>query len=119
MGLLPNGWVLKMEKIKAAAWGTKEEGKIVGVGKNHEEAIINTSYYPDKMEDIEPGFITTTGRFVNRQYAAKIAFKAEQIDEIDDGGLVSEELWLWRNPPYQYCDEKGYYLKDENNRKFM
>lgn len=40
----------------------------------------------------EPGFVTDYGRFVDTEEAARIAFKAGQIDE-EKRILFSEDLW--------------------------
>ena len=42
----------------------------------------------------EEGFITSKGRFVSREEASKIAFKAGQIPE-DDGHLSSQVFYYY------------------------
>jgi len=54
------------------------------------------AHYKDGREgripEHEQGFMTSMGRFVDREEAASIAFAARQIDR-RKSGLVSEDLW--------------------------
>lgn len=43
--------------------------------------------------DKEQGFVTNTGRFVNREEAAEIALKAKQVLSLERTWLASEDLW--------------------------
>lgn len=46
---------------------------------------------PDSVGETEKGFLTNTNRFVNRQEAAQIAYKAGQIEK-ETETLLSEDL---------------------------
>lgn len=99
---------MEQEKIKAAA--IRRSDGIVSTGKHHAEIILASPSETCKKGSIQ-GFITNSNRFVNRQEAAKIAFKSKQIDEFEKGDiLISEELWYWGN--YEYDINKGYYLPE-------
>lgn len=57
--------------------------------------------------DAEQGFLTTTGRFVDRQQGWKIAEKRGQIEQIsgNPGTLYSEDMWP-ETPP----EARDYYV---------
>jgi len=97
---------MEQEKIKAAA--IKRSDGIVSTGKHHAEIILASPLETCKKDSTQ-GFVTNLNRFVNRKEAAKIAFKAGQI-EADGGGLLSEELWYWGK--YKYDVDKGYYIPE-------
>lgn len=81
-----------METIIAA--GIKSEGGRVFQGRRH--CIILRSANPrGSLKGGEQGFVTSTGRFVDRKEAAKIALAAGQIKELkyQKETLFSEELW--------------------------
>ena len=99
---------MPVEQIKHAAvkW---QDGKITK-GRDHERAFQKREGWRDE-ESPTCGFITSTSRFVDRYKADKIAISAGQVmDGEVEGGLQSEELWMYGS--YEYDDEKGYY-KDE------
>lgn len=48
--------------------------------------------WPIKDSDIIQGFVTSSGRFVNREEAAKIAYSCGQIKELKNN-LFSEDLY--------------------------
>ena len=68
------------ESITAAA--IRFDGNLF-TGKNHAEAIMNMEeVFPDwKTSGIKPddGFVTSTGRYVKRDEAGRIAEQAEQL----------------------------------------
>lgn len=79
-----------MELIKHAAWKRKDGSYAKG---KHHGICLQTSP-PDtclKGRDAQ-GFLTDKGRFVGREEAAEIAFKAGQIDE-QPSILFSEHMW--------------------------
>ena len=100
---------MKEEKIVHAA--VMSETGWIFIGKCHADCF-------HKMESIgiEPyhgaqgqGFVTSKGRFVFRNKAATIAFKANQIDK-DTELLYSEDLWDKEkySAKHIYCEIKGY-----------
>jgi len=81
-----------MEKIERAA--TKTVKGNVYQAKNHSDIMSDMMWnneYP-KKEDVQ-GFVTSTGRFVDRQEAAEIAFEAGQTNS-HTGCLQSFNLTL-------------------------
>lgn len=73
-------------RIKCAAIRNKHG--IIYEGKDHSEAYKNS--YPNAFRG-EQGFVTDTGKFVDRMKAADIAFSAGQISR-PKGCLFSEDL---------------------------
>jgi len=90
-----NSEPIVLEKIASAA--IKFNGEII-TGINHALAIMKMEkIHPDwqKMstEPVEEGFLTSSGRFVDRREAAEIAERAEQTDEAGiDSRSSPEEL---------------------------
>ena len=91
------------EKILSPAMQTKD-GKIV-TGVNHSEATRNLAEQNGismkeamaLLEDHNGGFVTSTGRYVNRQEALSIASKNDQLRPLSKGkesdiGLLSEDF---------------------------
>lgn len=86
-----------MEKVVAAAvyhgviWSLPKPARhhtIVHTMAKLEEGMAMRAH-PDNQ-----GFVTNTGRFVNRQEAYGIAYKAGQVRDTDTPGeLYSEDLW--------------------------
>ena len=63
------------------------------------------------------GFVTSKGRFVFRDKAREIAFKAKQVDS-DGPPLFSEDLWCKTyNGKYDYSEIKGYILEANANEE--
>lgn len=84
-----------METIKFAAIFV--DG-LVFIGKRHHNILLTLHEcgYENgaaKLED--QGFVTNTGRFVNRTEAAQIALAAGQVDQLhyQSGQLFSEDLY--------------------------
>jgi hypothetical protein len=49
---------------------------------------------PNNFEQVEQGFLTSTGRYVNRVEAGIIAIQCGQIQKLQHGpALYSEDLW--------------------------
>lgn len=97
-----------MELIKHAAWMRKDGSMAIG---KHHGMCLQTSP-PDtclKGRDSQ-GFKTSTGRFVDREEAAEIAFKAGQIDE-QPSILFSEHMWhkVFKGH-HEYDKLKGYHV---------
>lgn len=83
-------------KIKCAAIH-RNDGVIIE-GKNHAECILSSPAGTCGSGKSIQGFVTDTGKFVDRKEAGKIAFEAGQIDKLTDF-LQSEDLtgdWPWR-----------------------
>jgi hypothetical protein len=78
-------------KIIASAVRMKD-GKVF-TGKRHNHAIeaAYNAGYRDQL-DLEQGFVTSTGEYVDREEAAKIAFQSKQIKK-QVKILYSEDLW--------------------------
>lgn len=100
-----------MEVIKHAAVKTKEGWPIFG--KCHAECFGKGHFVGIEMSERaeDQGFITSTGRFVNRTEAATLAKKAGQIKN-ETKILFSEDLWC---PTYfsinRYDEISGYEKK--------
>jgi hypothetical protein len=77
-----------MEKVIKAAI---EKDGCVQVGKRHCD-ILNAVKPFGYLKDGTQGFVTSTGRFVTREIAAKIAYEAGQIKE-PKRLLFSEDLY--------------------------
>lgn len=99
----------EIETIKHAA--VKSEcGKVV-TGKSHADCfhkgILDLQLEMSQREE-DQGFVTSTGRYVSREEAQKIAIAAGQVAPTL-GNLYSEELWGARSlKKYQYDSENGY-----------
>ena len=82
-------------KIKCAA--IRNGVGVIVEGRSHADAY--KSAYPDEnFRRAESGFVTDTGKFVDRKEAGKIAFEAGQTDKLIDF-LFSEDLtgdWPWK-----------------------
>ena len=74
-----------MERIRQAA--ILQDG-IIWAGKSHDEIIHTICKQTGKFNPRSPqGFITESGRFVDRKEAAKIALECGQI----------KRLWYWKD----------------------
>ena len=104
------------ETIQHAA--VKIDG-VITTGKSHSECIRQHFEAGRNPGSSGQGFVTSNGRFVNREEAAVIAYDANQIDSHRQGiGLISEMLWDARDGgKHNYDSKTGYILKDndENN----
>ena len=104
--------MLKMETIKHAAI-MRNDG-ILEIAKSHPEIIARCPYGTCK-KDSRKGFVTSSGRFVDREEALKIALEAGQVnkdmDTIRQSGLMSENIWV--DTDYKYDPVKGYYREEE------
>jgi len=98
-----------MEIISHAA--IKRSDKIISIGKSHSD-IIKESPYGTCKKGSEMGFITSTGRFVDRIEALQIAIDNGQINPqlktLRKTGLLSENIWVDSN--YTYNKNRGYCL---------
>ena len=99
---------MPVEQIKHAAvkW---QDGEIT-TGRDHGQAFQKREGWRDENTPT-CGFITSSGRFVDRREANDVATHAGQltIEKGDYKQLFSEELWYWPKNPYKYDDEKGYH----------
>ena len=102
----------KIETIKHAA--VKRSDGIISIGKCHPEIIASSPYGTCKAGS-SMGFITSTGRFVDREEALKIAIKSKQIEPdmetIRGNGLISENIWA--DTEHEYDSKKGYYITEK------
>lgn len=102
-----------MELIKHAA--VKSADGWIFIGKCHADCLhkmhhINVPYGKGAENQ---GFITSEGRFVSRNEAARIAFLADQIEGCTNL-LFSENLWSpMYDGKFNYCQIKGYIPKEE------
>ena len=85
-----------METIILAAIKTGENQVSVNLNPNGRHCyiihhLIRNGF--DKPLVGEQGFLTSTGRFVDRVEAKKIAFNSGQIKETISNTLTSEDLW--------------------------
>ena len=95
-------------KISHAAIRT-EDGAIY-TGRDHAQCYRK---YNTRNPKVDAGFITNYGDFVSREYAAHIAFNADQIDNIPPL-LFSEHLWCYQGMYkglHDYNEKEGYILK--------
>lgn len=84
-----------MEKIECAA--IKHKGKVYSMPRPYRHCDIvnficeelNTNFVGSKGQ----GFITSTGKFVDRKEAEKIARESLQINKMIGSVLTSEDLW--------------------------
>lgn len=86
------------EKIAAAALQLDDMTISAPPPARHHTLIHAIDKYLPEERLILPtnqGFITNTGRFVNRREAAAIAFEAAQVTKLEwpHAGLHSEDLW--------------------------
>lgn len=99
------------EKISHAAI-VRSDG-ILEIAKCHPE-IIRRCPYGTCKDGSWMGFVTSTGRYVDRKESLKIAIEAGQInkdmDTIRQSGLISENIWA--DTDHIYSTEKGYYIPD-------
>lgn len=85
------------ERIERAA--VLKDGLVYDVDRpgRHREAILRacTELGLDHIGQHEQGFVTTSGRFVRRVAAARIAYRAGQLGAPITRalGLLSEDLW--------------------------
>lgn len=110
---LLNGKILKdLELIKHAAVKSKDGWVIIG--KNHAECFHKAGNMNVKMSQLreDQGFVTDTGRFINRYEAAKLAFNNGQVNK-KEKMLFSEHLWgNMYNAKHEYSEIKGYILRE-------
>ncbi len=103
-----------MEKIKHAAI-IRSDG-ILELAKCHPE-IIKRCPYGTCKDGSKMGFVTSTGRYVDRKEAMAIALEAGQInkdmDTLRQSGLISENIWA--DTEHEYDPEIGYYIKETPN----
>jgi len=101
----------KIEKISHAAI-VRSDG-ILEIAKCHPEIIGRCPYGTCKAGS-KQGFVTSTGRYVDRKEALKIALEAGQInkdmDTIRHHELISENIWA--DTDHKYDTKKGYYIPD-------
>ena len=98
-----------MITIAHAAIKLTEHPYTVFVGKHHEECYKK---YNTKNPKADQGFVTNTGKFVNRSTAAVIAVNAGQIERVPRE-LFSEDFWSpMYAGKYDYEPETGYVLKE-------
>jgi hypothetical protein len=103
-----------MEIIKHAAIMVYD-GQRVFTGKSHAHCIHKAIADGVRLTNStsKQGFLTSTGRFVDREDAAKIAHKSGQIRNCPYA-LFSEDLWSdVCGGLCEYDDEKGYLLKKD------
>ncbi len=70
----------------------RSDGVII-TGKNHAECIKKSPFGTCKKGS-KAGFVTDDGTFVNREYAARIAYSSGQIPRLVEV-LFSEDLTCW------------------------
>jgi len=104
---------VEIEKIKHAAI-VRSDG-ILETAKSH-PVIIKRCPYGTCKKGSKMGFVTSTGRYVDRIEALKIAIEADQInkdmDTIRQSGLLSENIWA--DTDHEYDPEKGgYYIPEK------
>ena len=112
-----------MDTIQHAA--IKRTDGITKTGESHAD-IIRTSPEGTCKDGSTQGFLTSTGKFVDRMKAMKIAIDSGQVDPelrtLRKTGLLSENLWA--DSHFGYDTIEGYFsLKDINltakNRKLV
>lgn len=105
----------KREKIVHAA--VKDVNGFVVVGKCHADCFYSGRnmglLMSPKTED--QGFMTSHGRYVDREEAATIAKKAGQVKDGERAGgsgkltyLISEDIWYQRER-FEYNQTRGYF----------
>jgi len=99
------------EKISHAAIMRNDE--ILEIDKSH-PIIIQRCPYGTCKEGSKMGFVTSTGRYVDRIEALNIAVETGQVNKdmksLRKSGLVSENIWS--DTEHEYDPEKGYYIPD-------
>ncbi|KKM76375.1 hypothetical protein LCGC14_1380780, partial [marine sediment metagenome] len=60
-------------------------------GNTHPEILSSLDLDITDVDELEPGFVTTTGRFVEADEAARIATKAKQVQPIFEGDFLAAE----------------------------
>jgi len=104
--------MIKAQEIIRAAAIRRNDG-VISEGKHHAEIIKKSPVGTCKKGSIQ-GFVTNLHRFVDRKEAGKIAFEAGQISKDPKGDIIlSEEIWFYGD--YDYTEEKGYFIKENNN----
>jgi len=108
--MLCNGAPLVGEQIVMAAI-RQPDGKIVQ-GKNHPQILLDMGKsVPEDRSGPEYGFVTTTGRFVSREEAAKIAGVPNTIKE---GSLYTQDLDAARKSKEPGSQSKARLQCDDN-----
>ena len=85
-----------METIKHSAI---KAGEIIFVGHRHHNifcTLYECGYEPEQSQKMPQGFVTSTGRFVDRKEGAQIALAQNQIinrDRFNPNELFSEDLY--------------------------
>lgn len=90
-----------METIQHAA--IKYDNGNVYLGRVHHDCFIKAKHKEARGTSPCIGFLTSEGRFVDKQEAYRIAITAKQVRS---KALDSEDLWFWG--PYSYDKENGY-----------
>lgn len=95
------------ERILHAAFKTKS-GYVV-TGKCHGDCFWKGRNMGLEMSSKaqDQGFVTSKGRYVNREKAALIAKRAGQIDTMK-AALISEDIWFQRER-FEYSQTRGYF----------
>lgn len=86
---------------------------MIFIGKSHGECFIKAHRTGVKTSGAAglQGFFTSQGRYVSRETAADIAWKAKQI-KMPESILFSEDLWSPRHKgAYKYHPIEGYILR--------
>ena len=100
------------EVLKHAAVRTKD-GNIL-LGKCHADCFHQGANTGIEMSEkaLDQGFMSSHGRYLNREEAFLVAVGAEQITGAGNGGVLgSEDLWSKQSGgKYKYDTVKGYYL---------
>lgn len=99
------------EEIKHAA--VKAVGGFICIGKSHADCFYqgrNMGLTLQKKSTAQ-GFMTSKGRFVNREEAAQIAKNAKQLSKAGNARrivthLLSEDIWYRKD--IIYCPLRGY-----------
>ena len=75
----------------------------IHTGVNHAEIADNIGILENEMDqeglDVVSGFVTSEGRFVDREEALQIAGRSGQADPTYRGGLYQEDLDFPKDPP--------------------
>lgn len=96
MGENPNRPLHVDEKIVAAALFMGVIWSLPSPARHHTvmHAMMNAGINSDKIHFAEQGFTTSEGRFVGRELAKDIAWRAGQTETFDHPTkLFSEDLW--------------------------
>jgi len=97
-----------VETIKHAA--VVSESGWVFIGKCHADCFHKMHHLTVKSSQkaANQGFVTSTGRYVDRHEGAKLAYAAGQVDKLASH-LFSEDLWCERyEGKFKYDEIKGY-----------